>query len=78
MAHFHARFTDEAPFAVSFENVIKVADFNIYDGAYEITPTDDVQILETAEKLLKENVVVQPIPQNYGHISFNGYSLKVY
>lgn len=87
MANFNARLIDDSAFSVvlhdetdmsvEFGNVIKVADFNIYDGEYTITPTDEVQIINTKEKLLTEDVVVQPIPQNYGRISYNGYSLTV-
>lgn len=57
--------------------VLKVSDYTMYDGPYEITPTQEMQTLPTAGELCSENIVVNPIPQNYGLITYNGYSIKV-
>lgn len=48
-----------------------------YDGAYNVTPTDHEQILQTANKIMARNVVVAPIPSNYGKISYNGSTITV-
>lgn len=48
-----------------------------YSGPYEVTPTQDTQTLETADKAMKENVTVAPIPSNYGKISYDGATLTV-
>lgn len=50
---------------------------DIYGGAYEITPTNASQTLETAHLMMRENVVVNPIPSNYGLIAWNGAVLTV-
>ena len=50
---------------------------DIYGGAYEITPTNAPQTLETAHLMMRENVVVNPIPSNYGLIAWNGAVLTV-
>ena len=42
-----------------------------YDGVYEVTPTAEVQVLDTKEKLLKDNVVVAAIPKEYGLVTYN-------
>jgi len=48
-----------------------------YDGAYEVTPTEDTQILETHGKIMAHDVQVNPIPNNYGLITWNGSVLTV-
>ena len=57
--------------------VLKVSDYTMYEGPYEVTPTQETQTLDTAGKLCSEDVIVNPIPQNYGLITWNGVSLKV-
>ena len=49
----------------------------IYDGAYEFTPTQETQTVPTAEKLLLENITINPIPNNYGLITYNGAFITV-
>lgn len=48
-----------------------------YDGEYEITPTTEAQTLNTANLSMAENVVINPIPQNYGLITYNGGYITV-
>lgn len=49
----------------------------IYHGDYTITPTDSEQILQTAELVMAQNVRINPIPSNYGKITYNGAVLTV-
>lgn len=48
-----------------------------YKGAYEVTPSFEKQTLETAYRLLTKDVVVEPIPSNYGKISYDGSTLYI-
>ena len=48
-----------------------------YDGAYEITPGAEAQVLETRDLRMTDNVTVKAIPSNYGLISWNGSVLTV-
>lgn len=48
-----------------------------YDGEYRITPTTSAQIILVADKRMRENLVIDPIPNNYGSISWNGSTLTV-
>ena len=48
-----------------------------YEGSYEITPTQETQTLSTNNKRMTADVVVKPIPQNYGLITWNGGYLTV-
>lgn len=42
-----------------------------YEGEYEITPRTEAQVLDTKDKFLKDNVVVAPIPKEYGLVTYN-------
>ena len=59
--------------------VIKVMehDFPVYTGQTEITPSTTEQLLATAEKVVTRNIVINPIPSNYGLITWNGSTLTV-
>lgn len=48
-----------------------------YAGKYEITPSLETQTLETAYRVLSSNVVIAPIPSNYGKISYDGSTLYI-
>ena len=49
-----------------------------YDGGYEVTPSEEAQTLNTAGCVLSKDIVVDPIPLNYGRITWNGTVLTVY
>ena len=48
-----------------------------YTGDYEVTPSSQTQTLSTNGKRMTSDVVVNPIPSNYGLISWNGAVLTV-
>ena len=87
MATFHASFNESSQLRASFVQdhgldaefgeVIKVVDVDPYLGPYEVTPTQETQILPTSMLLATEDIVVNPIPQNYGLITWNGAVLRV-
>lgn len=49
-----------------------------YEGEYVVTPSEETQILPTARKRLEQNVIVEPIPSNYGRISYSGSVITVW
>ena len=51
--------------------------YSVYDGSYEATPSSAEQVFSTGGKLMTGNFVVNPIPQNYGLITYNGSKLRV-
>lgn len=55
----------------------ELAGGDIYDGSYDVIPTNENQILPTFGKLMAHDLVVEKIPSNYGLITWNGYSLTV-
>ena len=48
-----------------------------YTGVYEVTPSNQTQTLATGGKKLAADVVVDPIPSNYGLIGWDGSILTV-
>ena len=59
--------------------VIKVTehDLPVYSGQTEITPSEETQTLQTANRTVLQNIVINPIPSNYGLITWNGSTLTV-
>lgn len=48
-----------------------------YQGEYVVTPTLETQILHTAGTGMSQDVTINPIPSNYGLITWNGSTLTV-
>ena len=48
-----------------------------YEGSYVVTPSNQVQTLETKNFRMTDNVVVGAIPQNYGQITWDGSIITV-
>lgn len=59
-------------------NIIIHGDFDYYTGETEVTPSEETQVLQTNDLMMQANVTVNPIPQNYGRLSWNGSVLTVY
>ena len=48
-----------------------------YDGPYEFTPTAGSQTIEIDHKMATANIIINPIPSNWGLITWNGATLTV-
>ena len=48
-----------------------------YTGEYTFTPSTELQVAEVKEKWLTNNITIEPIPNNYGLITYNGTSITV-
>lgn len=48
-----------------------------YDGPYEVTPSAVEQVLPTTHHTMTGDLVVNPIPGNYGLITWDGAVLTV-
>lgn len=59
----------------SIVTYVRAADY--YDGPTEITPSSETQILQTLGLLIPANITINPIPNNYGLITWNGSTLTV-
>ena len=85
---FNTRFTDDDSFRLSFQDDL-AADLSsslaiqIYvpdnpsSGDYEVTPSARTQVLQTEGFVMAHDVVINPIPSNYGLVTWNGSVLTV-
>lgn len=48
-----------------------------YLGPYEVTPSSETQTLETDAFYMNGNITINPIPNNYGLITWDGSTLMV-
>lgn len=48
-----------------------------YSGPYEATPGEETQTLETDALYMRGNITINPIPSNYGLVTWNGSTLTV-
>lgn len=48
-----------------------------YNGPYTVTPTQETQVLATEGYKMTDNVTVNPIPSNYGLITWDGSKITV-
>ena len=69
--------TSRVSIPVSIAASYNVAYHETYEGPYEFTPTQEIQTAQTADKVLLEDIIIHPIPQNYGLITWNGLTLTV-
>lgn len=48
-----------------------------YSGPYEFTPTQETQRARVARKMATEDIIINPIPQNYGLVTYNGSIITI-
>lgn len=48
-----------------------------YKGPYTVTPSRSKQVLKTGSMMANEDITVEPIPSNYGLITWNGAFITV-
>lgn len=57
--------------------VVHEYDQEVYTGATEVTPSLQPQTLYTGDKIVLDDIIINPIPSNYGLITWNGSTLTV-
>lgn len=85
---FNATFSGGSAFTATFggpenfgaeltETITKyIGDY--YEGPYEYTPGEEEQTIPIAEHVATQNIKVNPVPQNYGRLTYSGGILKVW
>lgn len=60
-------------------NIVRVSDYvyPLYTGSIEVTPSAERQTLSTINRTVTDNIIINPIPSNYGLITWNGATLTV-
>lgn len=51
--------------------------FPEYSGETTFIPSQEMQTVQTQNTILRENIVINPIPNNYGLITYNGVFITV-
>ena len=70
---FNVDFEEASSFDVSFGAGIEKE----YHGQAEVIPSSDYQTLHTTNRVLTSDIVIDPIPSNYGLITWNGSTITV-
>lgn len=52
-------------------------EYPAYEGPTEVTPSQETQTLETNGLRMTDNITINPIPTNYGLITWNGSNITV-
>lgn len=77
MATFHATFSENEQLTAHFGEVqyVRVAEW--YEGEYTVTPSALEQTIPAQGKTFLHDFIIEPIPSNYGLITWNGSTLTV-
>lgn len=62
---------------VSLSGDIQTGASASYAGEYEFTPTEQEQTISIAGKVARNDITINPIPSNYGLITWDGSTLTV-
>ena len=63
---------------MQFSSKVEIrGDADYFDGPYEYTPSEQTQIIPIIDYIASDNIVINPIPQNYGLITYNGINITV-
>lgn len=76
-ASFRASFAPQTATNVEFGEYIEVPVADYYAGEYEITPTDQTQLINCGGLVSLRDFKINPIPSNYGRITWDGSVLTV-
>ena len=70
---------DQVPVPMTMEQVRVIYDspYPDYTGPTSVTPSSHAQTLHTKDTALLSDITIGAIPQNYGLITWNGYTLTV-
>ena len=74
---FKAEFIPQVEMTAEFGEHIEVPVADYYQGDYEITPTDQTQLINCGGLVSLRDFVINPIPSNYGRIAWDGATLTV-
>ena len=54
-----------------------MSDTDPFEGSYEYTPSEQTQTIPIEDMRATQDIVINPIPSNYGLITYNGVSITV-
>ena len=65
----------QIPMSVSAK--YEIVEEEVYEGPYTFTPSSEEQVISTNGKVMEDDITINPIPSNYGLITWNGSYLTV-
>lgn len=65
------------PASVTISTDVAYSPLPHYSGAYEVTPSSETQVLATAGEAMDGDIIINPVPSNYGLITWDGAVLTV-
>ena len=74
---FSVEFSETESMTAEFDKFIEVPVVDYYDGDYVFTPSAQEQTVPIRGKTARRNITINPIPSNYGLITWNGAVLTV-
>ena len=75
--HLPLQIEEDSPIEMELTTGIVYRTGDLYTGETTVTPTTETQTLLTAGFQMPRDVVINPIPQNYGLITWNGSTITV-
>lgn len=68
------------PLAIDYDKTdyVPMSTIPVYEGPYELVPAETSQTIGTTGMSMAQNIVIAPIPSNYGRIEQRGSALYVY
>lgn len=75
--HITVETTAGASVDVSIGSAVQIIQGDPYTGEYTVTPSAQTQVLETAGLVAQQNITIEPIPSDWGHITWNGSVLTI-
>lgn len=79
LAEIEGDFELIVPIDGEFGVITTVSEYDLppYTGQTVITPSENTQTLMTTDKVVTKNIVINPIPANYGKIVWDGARLRI-
>ena len=69
---------DEELLPLEVDGTVIVSEgFPVYEGQVHIVPGPQATVLETQYRTVMDRITVDPIPKNYGLITYNGRTITV-
>ena len=66
-----------SPQTLNAEIVLGGNAYPVYQGPYEFTPSSEAQIVSVSHTIPISDITINPVPSNYGLITWNGATLTV-
>jgi hypothetical protein len=74
---FEVAYDNDIYVDIDMQVVTQVVNPEEYEGEYAVTPTQVRQVLSTERKVMTGDITIEPIPSNYGLITWDGSSITV-